>query len=157
MLLRLLINVSKMRRFREKGWNCHVFSGQPLGNALKGCWTAIWRCQKGIGKPLGNAQRLLESLWAILKEYRKAPGKCPNTSRQPMREEVELPSGCLQKRGNFPWTATFLYINKNQTHLKICKSLSESSPNYFLSHHTTFRQTQTGATVPLKVSAKSAP
>jgi hypothetical protein len=34
--------------------------GQPLSTA-----------KKGIGKPLGNAQRILESLWAILKRYRE--------------------------------------------------------------------------------------
>jgi hypothetical protein len=36
--------------------------GQPLSTAKK---------------PLGNAQRLLESLWAFLKVYWKAGGKCP--------------------------------------------------------------------------------
>jgi hypothetical protein len=40
--------------------------------------------------------------------------------------------------------------------LKLCisfyiyKKISGSSPNYFLSHHTTFSQTRTGATVPLR-------
>jgi hypothetical protein len=43
--------------------------GQPLSTVLV----------KGIRKPLGNAQRLLESLLAILKGYRKAAGKGPNT------------------------------------------------------------------------------
>jgi hypothetical protein len=38
---------------------------------------------KSVRKLLGNAQRLLDSLWAILKEYRKAAGKCPNTCCQP--------------------------------------------------------------------------
>jgi hypothetical protein len=47
---------------------------------------------KGYRKPLGNGQRLLESLWAIFKRYRKAAGKCPNTRRQPIEEEAELPS-----------------------------------------------------------------
>jgi hypothetical protein len=36
------------------------------------------------GKPLGNAQGLLESLWAILKGYRKAAGKCPYTRHGPI-------------------------------------------------------------------------
>ncbi len=65
-----------------------------------------------------------------------------------------MSSGCWQKRGNFySFPLNFyisLYINKKlKTHLKILKSLSGSSPNYFLSHHTTFRKTQSGATVPL--------
>jgi hypothetical protein len=41
---------------------------QPLGDA------------KSMGKPLGNAQRLLDSLWAILKGYWKAVAKCPNNT-----------------------------------------------------------------------------
>jgi hypothetical protein len=53
-----------------------------------------WALPKGIGKPLGNAQRLLESLWASLKGYWKATGKCPNTLHQPVGEEAQLPSGC---------------------------------------------------------------
>jgi hypothetical protein len=57
--------------------------------------------KKGIGKPLGNAQRLLESLWEILKGYRKAARKCPNYSCHPIGEEIELPSGYWQKHGNF--------------------------------------------------------
>jgi hypothetical protein len=43
-----------------------------------------------MGKPLGNAQRLLESLWEILKGYRKAAGKCPNYRCQPIGEEIEF-------------------------------------------------------------------
>jgi hypothetical protein len=35
-----------------------------------------------------NAQRLLESLWAILKGYRKVAGKSPNTTHQLIGEEV---------------------------------------------------------------------
>jgi hypothetical protein len=37
---------------------------------------------KAVEQPLGNAQRLLASLWEILKRYRKASGKCPNTCHQ---------------------------------------------------------------------------
>jgi hypothetical protein len=51
--------------------------------------------------PLGNAQRLLGSLWEILKGYRKAAGKCPNTRNQPIGEQAAFPSGYWQKRGNF--------------------------------------------------------
>jgi hypothetical protein len=43
----------------------------------------------------------LETLWAILKGYWKAAGKCPNTRFQPIGEEEKLPSGYWQKRSNF--------------------------------------------------------
>jgi hypothetical protein len=43
----------------------------------------------------------LKSLWAILKGYGKVDRECPNTSRQPIGKEAELPSGYQQKRGNF--------------------------------------------------------
>jgi hypothetical protein len=33
---------------------------------------------KGSRKAFGKFQRLLDSLWAIMKGYRKAIGKCPN-------------------------------------------------------------------------------
>jgi hypothetical protein len=72
-----------MRPFRKKSWKLTHFSRQWLGTALRGCWTATGKYSKGVGKPLGNAQRLLKSLWAILKEHRKAAGKCPNTHCQP--------------------------------------------------------------------------
>jgi hypothetical protein len=90
-----------MQPFRKKSWKLPHFSRQQLGTALRGCWTAAGKYSLGVGKLLGNAQRLLESLWAILKEYRKAAGKCPNTHCQSIGEEVELPSGCRQKLGNF--------------------------------------------------------
>jgi hypothetical protein len=51
----------------------------------------------GIGKLMGNAQRL----WVILKGYKKAAGKFPNTSHQPIGEKAELPRGCRQKHGNY--------------------------------------------------------
>jgi hypothetical protein len=54
-----------------------------------------------MGKPLGNAQRLLESLWAILKGYRKIARTRPNARRQPKGEEAELPCGYWQRRGNY--------------------------------------------------------
>jgi hypothetical protein len=41
-------------------------------------------------------------------------------------------------------------MKKSKTHWKIFLSLSGSSPKHFLSHLTTFSQTQTGATVPLR-------
>jgi hypothetical protein len=66
---------------------------------------------KAVGQVLGTArkyrkaarksQRLLESLWAVSKGYRKAAGKCPNTSCQPIEQEAALPSGYRQKSGNF--------------------------------------------------------
>jgi hypothetical protein len=53
----------------------------------------------------------LESLWAILKGYRKATGKCPNPRYQPKGEEAELPSGFRQKYDNFcSFPLTFLFI-----------------------------------------------
>ncbi len=53
---------------------------------------------------------------------------------------------------HFLWSAAFVFILlKNQRHIeKFKKTLSGSSPNYFLSHHTTFSQTQTGAAVPFR-------
>jgi hypothetical protein len=54
----------------------------------------------GIRKLLENAQRLLESLWAILKVYRKASGKAQipqSTSRRGGR----IASGYWQRHGNF--------------------------------------------------------
>jgi hypothetical protein len=40
-----------------------------------------------FGELLGNAKRLLESLWAIQKGYRKAREQCPNTRHQPIGEK----------------------------------------------------------------------
>jgi hypothetical protein len=56
---------------------------------------------KGYRKPLGNAQRLLGSLWEILKGYRKAAWKCSNFHNQLIGEEAEIPRSYWQKRGNF--------------------------------------------------------
>jgi hypothetical protein len=51
-----------------------------------------------IGKPLEN----VHSLWAILKGYRKAGGKCPNASCQPRdRKEAALPRGYWQNERIF--------------------------------------------------------
>jgi hypothetical protein len=61
MPLRFLINVTMLS---ESHW-------EMLLKAVAQCLAL----PKGIGKPLGNAQRLLESLWAILNGYRKAAGK----------------------------------------------------------------------------------
>jgi hypothetical protein len=44
---------------------------------------------------------LLVSLWEILKGYKKATGKCPNTCNQPKGEQAAFPSGYWQKRVNF--------------------------------------------------------
>jgi hypothetical protein len=84
----MLRNVNRTRPFREKGWKLPRFS-QYVATG------------KGIGKPLGKSQRLLGSFWEILKGYRKAARKCPNTCNQPIGEEAEFPSGYWQKRGNF--------------------------------------------------------
>jgi hypothetical protein len=96
----------------------------------------------------------LESRWAPLEGYSKAAGKYPNTCHQPIGEEAELPSGYWQKRGSF---CSFLLRrcisvyknNKSKTNRKIFKTLSGYFPNYFLSHQTTFSQTQMSVTAPL--------
>jgi hypothetical protein len=93
--------LTEMRPFGKKSWKLPRCSKQALGNALKGSWTAAGKCSKGVGKPLENAQRLLESLWEILTGYGKVAWKCQNTIRQPIKEEIELPSGCRQNCGNF--------------------------------------------------------
>jgi hypothetical protein len=54
-------------------------AGRFFSRLLDSRWLKLL---KAVGQPLGNAQRLLESLWAILKGYRKAAGKCPNTRCQ---------------------------------------------------------------------------
>jgi hypothetical protein len=51
----------------------------------------------GIGTLLGNAQRLLESLWAILIGYWKAAGKC-QIKTEPTRKMLLL-AGCDEKSG----------------------------------------------------------
>ncbi len=69
-----------------------------------------------------------------------------------------MPSGYWQKRGNFsvPFLCSarvlFIYSNKkSKTYCKNFKTLSSSSPNNFLRHDITFRHTQAGAIVPLKI------
>jgi hypothetical protein len=96
----------------------------------------------------------LESLWEIIKGYRKAAGKCTNYRCHPIGEEIEWPSGYWQKCVNFhpfsmkQYISVYVYL-KSQELWKILKTLSSSSPVFALSNHTTFSQTQTGATVPL--------
>jgi hypothetical protein len=95
---------------------------------------------------------LLKSLWAFFTGYRKAAGKCPNTSCQPIGEEAELPTGYWQKRGNFhPCSlkrCVSVYIYQKSKELwKILKTHSASSPIFAFSNHATISQTQTGATV----------
>jgi hypothetical protein len=102
----------------------------------------------------------LESLWEILKGYRKAARKRPNSRCHPIGEEIDLPSGYWQKRGNFhPFSMkqyVSVYIYEKSLELwKILKTLSGSSPVFSLSNHTIFNQTQTGATVPLSESRAS--
>jgi hypothetical protein len=52
----------------------------------------------------------------LLKGYRKAAGKCPNTRCQPIGMEEEVPSGYWQKCGNFHYfplkRCISVYINK---------------------------------------------
>jgi hypothetical protein len=96
----------------------------------------------------------LESLWAIFEGYSKAAGKYPNTRHQPIGEEAELPSGYWQKRSSFcsfplKGCISVYKNNKSKTHRKIFKTLSSYFPKYFLSHQTTFNQTQMGVKAPL--------
>ncbi len=102
---------------------------------------------------MGNVQRLLDSLWTILKGHWKAAGKCPKTlipprqmfllagcvekSRKeasPNKDKAEFLNGYQQKRGNFhPFSmkVTFMFI----IHLKVegaVKTLSGSSPIFAL-------------------------
>jgi hypothetical protein len=96
----------------------------------------------------------LDSFFAILRGYLKAAGKCPNSSHQPIGDKAELPRGYWLKRGKFhPFSLKYLisvYIYyKSKKRWKILKTFSGFSPIFALSIHTTFSQTQTGATVPL--------
>jgi hypothetical protein len=103
---------------------------------------------------MGNAQRLLGSILEILKGYWVAAEKCPSIPCQPIEEKAELPSGCWQNPCNFRSHSlkrcNSVYIHKkSKMHENIFKTLSGSSPNYFLSQHTTFSQSQTDAKVRL--------
>jgi hypothetical protein len=67
MFFQLFKNVYRNAALQKKSaGNCHILAdsrwemllkvvGQPLGNALEGCWTAAGKCPKAIGKPLGNS------------------------------------------------------------------------------------------------------
>jgi hypothetical protein len=71
-------------------------------------------------------------------------------------EEVELPGGYRQKCGNFrmfPLNSYIsVYINQQiKDTLKNFKTLSSSCPNCFLTHKTSFIQTQIGATVSVNI------
>jgi hypothetical protein len=101
----------------------------------------------------------LDSLWAIPKGYWKATGKCPNTCCQPIGEEVELPSGYWQNRGKFPSLFSevlrfCLHLLKDGEAVENLKTLSSSSSIFALSNHTTYSQTQTGATDPLNIKIR---
>ncbi len=124
-----------------------------------------------VGLPLGTVervkeshwemQRLLESLWAILKGYRKPAGKCPNTCCQPIGKETELPSSYWQKSGNLyhfslKCCISVYFYKKSKELWEIFKMLSGSSLIFALSNHTTFSQTQSCTTFPLKLQTKNA-
>jgi hypothetical protein len=101
----------------------------------------------------------LESLWAIPKGYWKATGKCPNTCCQPIEEEVELPSGYWQNRGKFLSLVSevlhfCLHLLKDGEAVENLKMLSSSSSIFALSNHTTYSQTQTGATDSLNIKTR---
>ncbi len=107
-----------------------------------------------MGKPLGNAQRLMDSLWTILRWYWKAAGKCQNSRCQPIADKAALPSGYWLKRGNFhpvslsgPFSV-YIYL-KSKEQGNIFKTLIGSSTIFAVSIHTTFTLTQTDATAAL--------
>jgi hypothetical protein len=86
----------------------------------------------------------LESRWEV-----------PNSRRQPIGDKSELPSGYQLKHGNFhsfslKCLVSVYIILKLRKQWKNFKTLTFSgfSPIFALSNHTTFSQTQTGATVP---------
>jgi hypothetical protein len=97
----------------------------------------------------------LGSLWEILKGCKKAAGKCPNTCNQPIGEEGEFPSGYRQERGNFHLfylkgpISVFIFL-KSKGAVKFFLNAQQLFSHLVLSNHTTFSQTQTGATVPLR-------
>ncbi len=109
------------------------------------------------GKMLENPQRLSVCLWSVIEGCWKAAGKCHNNSYQRVGEKGDLPSSYGQKRGNFN-----PYSLKHCVSLTLIKSRSSCGKlknaqqffSYFtictLSNHTTFSQTQSGATVPLR-------
>jgi hypothetical protein len=104
---------------------------------------------KKYRKLLKNAQRLLEeSLWAIIKGYRKA---VPTQGGR-------IAQWLLANTWKFPFIssagAAFLFVSiKNQRQVKnFLETLSGSSPKYFLSLHTNLSQTRTGSTVPLNTN-----
>ncbi len=71
------------------------------------------------------------------------------------RRQCRISQRLLDKTGKisipFLWSAVFLliFIKSHRNSGKFYKTLSGSSPIFALSIHTTFGQTQTGATVPL--------
>jgi hypothetical protein len=138
--------------------NCLFLANSRWEMLFKGYWTAAGYCWKGIGMLLGNAQRLLDSLWAILRGFWKAAGKWPNSRHQPIGYKTELPSGYWLKPGisiPFLWSTTvLLYLSKVQGTVENFKNPQWSSPIFAVSIHTTFNQTQTDATVPLSLFGK---
>jgi hypothetical protein len=114
------------------------FCWQPLENTLKGCYTATGQSEESIGKPLGNGRRLLKSLWAILKGYRKAAVKFPDNHCLPIGEEAELPSCYWQKHGNFiafslkRYVSVYTYYRLKEL-WNILITLRCSSPTFALS------------------------
>jgi hypothetical protein len=101
----------------------------------EGYWIASEQFLKGIGKLLGNAHNKY-SLSANRREsriYSAAIGKSIAISIHFLCSPALL---CI-------------FITNQR---KFLLTPNGSSPNYFQSHHTTFRQTQAGATVPLRTS-----
>jgi hypothetical protein len=52
----------------------------------------FWAILIGSRKAAGKCPKVTGSFWAILKGSWKAAGKYPNSRRQPLGEEAELPA-----------------------------------------------------------------
>jgi hypothetical protein len=81
----------------------------------------------------------LDSLWAILRGYWKATGKCPNSSRQPVGDKAESPSSYWLKTWQFPSFFSevprfCLYLLKVEETVENFKNLQRDF-SYFCSFH----------------------
>jgi hypothetical protein len=149
------INI-EMWQFRGNEWKLPRFCRQPLGNSA--CSPIGW--QQAFGHfpaaflySLRIAQRLSKSLWAFPSGFPTPFEHFPAAVQQPLRA---FPSGCRPKQGNFQLfflkDRISVYIcKKSKEHLKILKTTSGSSSGTDLSNNIIFSQSQSHATVPLKV------
>jgi hypothetical protein len=90
--------LTETRPSEKRDGNCHVLADSR--------WEMLI---KSFRQPLGNTQRLLESLWAILKWYRKSTGKCPNI--HPLLADMrggKIAQQLLAKTWQFPFISSDL-------------------------------------------------